>query len=88
MRILLSLLLEDGHAALVTSVSPLTLILLMLHYVHPHDQLVTVDTGDFHIGARCLVHVNLPSEALGLAYGIGFTLNGLVLAKLVMGLHL
>ena len=82
------LLFIDRHAALVACVSPLTVVRLVVHYVHSLHLGVTVDARYHYVRTCSLVQVNVFPECLGAALVKGLALNGLVVAELIMRLHL
>ena len=68
MRILLDLFFDYGHAALATRVRASAPFSLVRHYVHAFYFNATVDARYLHIGADCLMLVDVLSDALGLAH--------------------
>ena len=84
MRILLDLFFYYCHAALATRVRASTPFSLMRHYVHAFYFDSTVDTRYLHIGADCLMLVDVLSDALGLTHCECLTFYCSVLAFQIM----
>ena len=87
MTILLGLILSHFHPTLETVVCSRALILLVLDQMATLNHLPAVDTNHLNVRTHGFVISDLRLNALGLAVGVGATLDRLERTSLVMGCY-
>lgn len=84
----LCLLFQNCHAALCAGVGAVALVLLVRDDVYTFDLTAAVDAWDEHIRTHCFMLVNFHAYAFSLAFCVGCTFHGQVLAHLIVCLDL